>query len=280
MGFPAVAMLPVPRFLLQHRRGTGLFVMLYAPAEPPPPTTRGAAGTEVQVVIPVRDEAGSIARVVSELRGLGLRRIRVVDNGSSDGSADLAAAAGAEVLQESRAGYGRACWRGCLDLDPSVSWILFCDGDGSDALETVPALLDLRRGHELILGDRTASAAGRSRLSQAQRFGNRLATHLIRLGWGHRYRDLGPLRLVSRSSFEAMALRDRGFGWTIEMQIRALELRLPIAEVPVPYRPRQAGRSKISGDLWASCRAGAVILLTLGRLWLRRWVRPGRWRLG
>jgi glycosyltransferase involved in cell wall biosynthesis len=236
----------------------------------------------IQVVIPVRDEAATIGSVVRQLRHLGLERILVVDNGSSDASADRAREAGAVVVTEPRAGYGQACWRGCLDLDPAVRWILFCDGDGSDDLACLSAFLALRHHHDLLLGDRTATPAGLRALSWPQRFGNGLATRLIALGWGHQYRDLGPLRLIRRSAFEALQMVDRGFGWTIEMQVKALQQQLRVVEVPVPYRSRQGGHSKISGRLGASLKAGRVILCTIAGLYLRRlaekWRRPRRGR--
>ncbi|MCP9886931.1 glycosyltransferase family 2 protein [Cyanobium sp. ATX 6A2] len=225
----------------------------------------------IQVVIPVRDEQQTLAHVIGQLQSQGLRRIRVVDNGSRDGSAVIALELGAEVLSEPRPGYGRACWRGCGNLDPATRWLLFCDGDGSDPIEELPRFLQLAHHHDLLLGDRTATAAGRAALTSLQHWGNRLATALIALGWGVRYRDLGPLRLVRRSAFEAMGMRDRGYGWTLEMQVRAIELGLRSREIPISHRPRLAGDSKISGRWGASLRAGSVILTTLGRLWLRRW---------
>jgi glycosyltransferase involved in cell wall biosynthesis len=237
-----------------------------------PEVLGGVAGLEaIQVVIPARDEERTLAHVIGQLHGQGLCRIRVVDNGSRDGTAAIASRLGAEVLSEPRPGYGRACWRGCRNLDPAVRWLLFCDGDGSDPIEDLPRFLALLGDHDLLLGDRTATSTGRAALTPLQRWGNRLATGLIALGWGFRYRDLGPLRLLRRSAFEAMAMRDRGFGWTLEMQVRAIELGLRIAEIPISHRPRLAGTSKISGRWGASLRAGSVILTTLGRLLLRRW---------
>jgi glycosyltransferase involved in cell wall biosynthesis len=238
----------------------------------PPQGAAQALLDSIQVVIPVRDEEQTLAHVIGQLQGQGVRRIRVVDNGSRDRSAAIARQLGAEVLSEPSPGYGRACWRGCSNLDPAVHWLLFCDGDGGDPLEELPRFLQLMQHHDLLLGDRTATAAGRAALTPLQRWGNRLATTLIALGWGFRYRDLGPLRLVRRSAFEAMAMRDRGYGWTLEMQVRAIELGLRVREIPVSHRPRLAGHSKISGRWGASVRAGSVILTTLGRSWLRRWL--------
>ena len=224
----------------------------------------------VQVIIPVRDEEATIAGVVEELRKNGLTSIRVVDNGSRDGSAAVARRAGAEVLTEPAPGYGRACWRGLHDLADPIEWILFCDGDGSDDLAALPRFLERAPGFDLLLGDRLATRPGRSAMTLAQRFGNRLATGLIALGWGHRYHDLGPFRLIRRRALERLGMRDRGFGWTIEMQVKAVEAGLRIGELPVAYRPRQGGRSKISGTLQGSLRAGSIILSTLAALYLGR----------
>ncbi|SBO42059.1 Glycosyl transferase, group 2 family protein [Cyanobium sp. NIES-981] len=224
----------------------------------------------VMAIIPVRDEAATIGAVVQRLQELGVGAIRVVDNGSSDASAALALAAGAEVVHEPRAGYGRACWTGLQHLPDPVRWILFCDGDGSDDLAAVAAWRPLMHGADLILGNRCATAAGRARLTPVQRFGNRLATTLIRLGWGHAYADLGPLRLIRREALEAMAMADRGFGWTIEMQVKAIEAGLRIVECGVHQHPRRGGRSKISGTLRGSVGAGLGILATVGRLYGRQ----------
>jgi glycosyltransferase involved in cell wall biosynthesis len=229
----------------------------------------------IQVVIPVRDEELTIAPVIRRLRRQGLSRIRVVDNGSTDGSAAVARGLGVEVFDEPRPGYGQACWSGCQHLGPEVRWLLFCDGDGGDPIDELGRLLRSLEDHDFVLGDRTATAGGRAALTPLQRWGNRLATTLIAVGWGFRYRDLGPMRIVRRSAFEAMAMRDRGYGWSLEMQVRAVELDLRILEVPVSHRPRLAGRSKISGQLGASLQAGRVILTTLGRLMLRRWRSAG-----
>ena len=229
----------------------------------------------VQVIIPVRDEEATIAGVVEGLRRSGLRSIRVVDNGSRDGSAAAARRAGAEVLPEPAPGYGRACWRGLHDLAAPIEWILFCDGDGSEDLAALPRFLELAPSCDLLLGNRLATPAGRAAMTPVQRFGNRLATGLIALGWGHRFHDLGPFRLIRRRALERLGMRDRGFGWTIEMQVKAVEAGLRIRELPVAYHPRQGGRSKISGTLQGSLRAGSIILSTLAALYLRRLGRAG-----
>ncbi len=223
------------------------------------------------VIIPALNEEAALPRVLHDLRELGLERIRVVDNGSRDKTAEVAAQRGAEVFTEARRGYGAACWRGLADCEDAVEWVLFCDADGSDDLSELPHLFaQAALGAELVLGNRRSLPDNRAAMTPQQNFGNALATALIALGWGHRYHDLGPLRLIRRNALDRIAMRDRGFGWTVEMQVRAVEEKLRIAEVPVRYRRRQGGRSKISGTISGTLRAGSVILSTIGRLWLRR----------
>ncbi|WP_421654613.1 glycosyltransferase family 2 protein [Leptothermofonsia sp. ETS-13] len=221
----------------------------------------------VFVIIPALNEEATIASVIQDLQSQGLTQIRVVDNGSTDRTCEKAQAAGAEVIQEPITGYGRACWRGLQHLPPEVDWILFCDGDGSDDLSQLPQFFAGCSQFDLILGDRRATEAGRAALTPVQNFGNWLATFLIQLGWGYQYQDLGPLRLIRRAALEQLQMGDRGFGWTVEMQVRAIKCGLRICELPVNYHPRRGGKSKISGTLSGSFKAGTVILGTLGRLY-------------
>jgi glycosyltransferase involved in cell wall biosynthesis len=233
----------------------------------------------ILVIIPVLNEEVTIGRVIEELQSIGLCQIRVVDNGSGDRSAEIASKLGADVLCEPIRGYGRACWHGLQQMPDPIQWVLFCDGDGSDDVSAIPHFLALRDRFDLILGNRTATAAGRAAMTPVQRFGNRLATTLIWLGWGYRYRDLGPLRLIRRAALGQTQMQDRGFGWTVEMQVRAIECGLRICEIPVDYRCRQGGRSKISGTIRGSVKAGVIILSTLGCLYGKRLVKGmRRWR--
>lgn len=226
----------------------------------------------ILVIIPALNEETTLGSVIRELQAVGLSRIRVVDNGSHDRTPDVAADAGAEVIQEPIKGYGQACWRGMQDIEPSIEWILFCDADGSDNLSQLPDLLAQRHDYDFILGNRRGTAAGREQLTPVQNFGNWLASTLIHWGWGYRYHDLGPLRLIRRQALEQIHMRDRSFGWTVEMQARAVECELRICELPVSYRPRQGGRSKISGTLSGSFKAGTIILTTLAVLYARTFV--------
>lgn len=235
--------------------------------EPPPLVTLA----NVLVVIPALNEQASLPGVITRLRELGLNRVRVVDNGSRDHTAEVARRCGAEVVSEPRQGYGQACWTGCENLPVEVEWILFCNADGSDDIERVPVLLAATDGGaEFILGARSADDDGKDHLTASQRFGNRLATTLIRLLWRTDYADLGPLRLISRRAFEKLSLQDRGFGWTVEMQVRAAEERIKVREVAVRNFPRSAGVSKISGTVKGSVQAGTIILSTIASLWLKR----------
>ncbi|MDJ0578330.1 MAG: glycosyltransferase family 2 protein [Xenococcaceae cyanobacterium MO_234.B1] len=228
----------------------------------------------ILVIIPVRNEAATIGTVISSLQSYGLKQIRVVDNGSSDRSAIIATEHGAEVVTENIPGYGQACWRGLQNIPSEIEWILFCDGDGSDDLSCLPQFFQLRENYDLILGDRSATPQGKAVMTPVQNFGNSLAGFLINLGWGHRYQDLGPLRLIRRSALEKIGMCDRGMGWTVEMQVKAVECNLNICEIPVGYRPRQGGKSKISGTISGSVKAGIIILATLGNLYLKKLKLP------
>ena len=226
---------------------------------------------DIVVIIPVLNEEETIAGVVKSLQHRGLTRILVVDNGSCDRTSSIAAQAGAQVITEARRGYGQACWSGLqTETARQAEWILFCDGDGSDDLDALSELIAVRNDYDFVLGNRRGTAEGRSQLTPVQNFGNWLSTRLIRLGWGYAYEDLGPLRLIRQRSLDGLEMRDRGFGWTVEMQAKAVEQRLRIYEKPVKYNPRQGGQSKISGTLRGSFQAGTIILTTLGKLYCQK----------
>lgn len=225
----------------------------------------------IAVILPVLDEAETIAGVIHNLQQLGLTNICVADNGSCDRTAEIAAQAGAQVVCEPQKGYGQACWRGLQSpIAAQAKWILFCDGDGSDDLSQLPELLALGDRYDFVLANRRATKSGKAQLTPAQNFGNWLATRLIQLGWKHAYQDLGPLRLIRKGALDCIAMENRGFGWTVEMQVRAVEEGLSIFEYPANYRPRQGGQSKISGTIVGSFKAGQVILATLANLYGKR----------
>lgn len=223
----------------------------------------------VGVVIPARDEALALPAVLPRLPPW-LAEVVVVDNGSRDGTAGIAAALGARVVAEPRRGYGAACLAGIAALSPDVDTVLFMDADAADDPEDIPALLApiLAGEAALVVGSRVAQAAPGA-LTQQQRFGNALACGLMRGVWGGRFTDLGPFRAIRREALERLAMQDMTWGWTVEMQVRALRLGLPVAEVPVRYR-RRIGVSKISGTVMGSARAGTKILWVIAREALAR----------
>ncbi|NUP88918.1 MAG: glycosyltransferase, partial [Candidatus Sumerlaeia bacterium] len=161
-----------------------------------------------------------------------------------------------------------ACLRGIAALQenpPDI--VVFLDADGSDVPEDLPEVIaPIVRGEaDLVIGSRLLGGAAAGSLTGLQRFGNRLTAMLVRLIWGHRFTDLGPFRAIRREALARLGMQDRGFGWTIEMQIRACKQGLRVTEVPVRYRPRTAGTSKISGTWLGSLKAGAKILWTVLR---------------
>lgn len=228
----------------------------------------------VVVVIPARDEAASVGAVVAALPPVD--EIVVVDNGSRDGTAEAARAAGATVVAEPRAGYGRACLAGLAhvarraEAGQAPDVVAFVDADLSDRPEELTDVLaPLARGEadlvigSRVLGQREGRVEAGALLPQA-RWGNALACALIRLRWGARFTDLGPFRAVAYPALLRLGMRDETFGWTVEMQVRAVRAGLRCAEVPVSYR-RRVGRSKITGTVNGTVRAGAKILWTVGR---------------
>ncbi len=219
----------------------------------------------IALIIPARSEELSLPRVLGNVPP-GITRVVVVDNGSTDGTARIAAAYGATVVSEPVAGYGRACLAGLAALrDDPPEIVAFVDADGSDELACLPVLIaPVAAGEQdFVLGRRIP--VERRALSFQQRFGHMLATGLIRLFWNHRYYDLGPMRVIRWASLERLGMTDQDFGWTVEMQVRALKSRLRIKEIRVPYHQRSAGKSKISRTISGTVRAGTTILWVIGR---------------
>ncbi|HXU12870.1 MAG TPA: glycosyltransferase family 2 protein [Candidatus Binatia bacterium] len=221
----------------------------------------------VAVVIPARNEEASLPLVLEAIPADLVDEVVVVDNASTDRTAEVARARGASVLVEPRPGYGAACLRGVEYLkarQPDV--VVFLDADFSDHPEELPRLLDpiARDGADLVIGSRVRGRRERGSLLPQARAGNWLATRLMRLLYGGRFTDLGPFRSIRFGPLVDLGMTDRGFGWTVEMQVKALQARLRTAEVPVSYR-RRVGVSKITGTVSGTIRAGAGILWTLAR---------------
>ncbi len=221
------------------------------------------------LIIPALNEESSIGRVLEELPAGLYSQILVADNGSTDATAAVASTHGATVVHEPRRGYGSACLRAVESLDPAIEVVVFMDADSSDvpaqAIALVQPIVEDRA--DLVIGSRTLGAAEARSLAPHQRFGNWLATTLIHIFYRHRYTDLGPFRAIRTSSLRLLDMRDRDYGWTVEMQIKAIQKGLRILEVPVSYRKR-IGKSKISGNVASSLAAGAKILWKIFRLML------------
>lgn len=236
----------------------------------------------MDLVVPVRNEQAVLPDLFAALDDLkrrpeasALRHIIVADNGSTDRSAELAHAAGAIVVHEPRPGYGAACLAALGWIDEQARGgaeppgaVAFLDADLSDDPLHLPRLWGpvLADEADLALGQRAALAEPGA-LEPHQRFGNALACALIALTTGRRYRDLGPMRVVGWSALESLAMADRTWGWTVEMQYKAATGGLRVLELDVPYRRRRAGRSKISGSIVGSARAGWVIVTKIAALW-------------
>lgn len=234
------------------------------------------------ILIPALDEEASIGKVLddipTEIEGIdGNPRCIVIDNGSRDRTAEIAAARGAEIVREDRRGYGQACLSGISRLQEmgvqDEDLVLFLDADASDDPSDLPAVLEplLRERAQLVIGSRVLGSREAGSLTPQQVFGNWLATLLIRWITGVRFTDLGPFRALRHATLRDLDMRDRAFGWTVEMQLKAASRGLRCFEVPVRYR-RRIGRSKISGTLRGSVLAGTTILGILF-LWMLR--RPG-----
>src|SRR5262244_1329246 len=228
------------------------------------PVTIPPMPSPVAFIIPTLNEEASIGPVLDALRaalpaaGVSQPEFLVVDNNSTDATARIATQRGVRVLSESRRGYGQACLSGIAAVPPHAQIIVFLDADGSDDPQDLPRLLaPLFDGSaDFVLGSRTVAARRSGAFTLPQAFGNWLATGLMRLFFGARYSDLGPFRAILRESLNRLHMTDTNYGWTIEMQIKAHRLGLRVLEIPVNYRKRLAGQSKISGNLSGSIRAG------------------------
>ncbi|MBS1914343.1 MAG: glycosyltransferase family 2 protein [Bacteroidetes bacterium] len=233
---------------------------------------RAKGDHRIAVVIPAFNEDSSILRVLEDIPTGLVDEIVVVDNRSTDQTASIARAAGATVLFEPRQGYGSACLTGvAYVLAREYDIVVFIDADYSDHPEEMTLLVEkiALEGFEMVIGSRSAGALEPGAMAAHARFGNWLATSLIRLLWGVRFSDLGPFRAITAEALRRIAMRDTNYGWTVEMQIKAARMKLRCTEVPVSYRKR-IGISKITGSISGSVKAGYKILYTIARYGLLR----------
>ena len=227
----------------------------------------------VSVIIPAHNEARAIGLVLTEIPPGLAQEVVVVDNNSTDDTGAVARAHGATVVREPRPGYGHACLAGMAHVfsrpeseQPDI--VVFLDGDHSDYPAQMPELLAplLAGAADMVIGSRALGERERGALLPQQRFGNWLATRLLRLRYGGRFTDLGPFRAILAPALLGLGMEDKTYGWTVEMQIKAARQGLRTVEVPVRYR-RRIGTSKVSGTVRGTIGAGYKILWTIYRYW-------------
>jgi glycosyltransferase involved in cell wall biosynthesis len=225
----------------------------------------------ISVIIPALNEAESIGHVVAEMPWARIAECIVVDNGSTDATAGIARAAGARVVTSPR-GYGAACHAGAKAALASSDILVFMDGDGSDVIAQLDELVGpIERGEaDFAIGSRIAGQREPGSMLASQVFAGWFVGVLLRLTQRVRYTDMGPFRAIRRSALEQLRMCEMTYGWNLEMQIKACQYGLRIREIPVRYRRRIGGTSKVSGDWRASVRAGFRILQVLFRTGLSR----------
>lgn len=222
---------------------------------------------KVVVIIPAVNEEESIGKVVEAIPRPLVDTIIVGNNGSKDNTAEVAKKAGAVVVDESRPGYGWACLKGmeyASQMDEKPDIIVFIDGDFSDYPEEMPNVVApiIEKDIDLVIGSRALGAKEKGSMTFPQRFGNWLATRLMRLFYRVRYTDLGPFRAIKYDALMNLGMSDKTYGWTIEMQLRAAKHKLTYTEVPVNYK-RRIGKSKVSGTIKGTILAGYKIIFAI-----------------
>ena len=219
---------------------------------------------KIVVIIPAMNEEESIGKVINEIPKDLVDTVLVGNNNSSDKTKEVAEAAGAVVLDEPRAGYGYAClicmdYASKMEVKPDV--IVFIDGDYSDYPQEMYNVVDpiLKEDIDIVIGSRALGKKEKGSMTFPQRFGNWLATRLMRIFYGLKYTDLGPFRAIKYDKLMALGMSDKTYGWTIEMQLRAKRRNLTYTEVPVNYKNR-IGKSKVSGTIKGTIMAGIKII--------------------
>jgi glycosyltransferase involved in cell wall biosynthesis len=223
----------------------------------------------INVIIPVFNESGSIGFVLNDIPKGIAEEVIVVNNGSTDNTAEIAKQHGATVLLEEKKGYGSACLKGMeyirnkpVDMQPRI--VVFIDGDYSDYPEQMTALVKpiLEQEIDMVIGSRATGKRQSGSMAVQQVFGNWLATTLMKWFFGAKFTDLGPFRAIKWEKLQMLGMRDKNYGWTVEMQIKAAKQKLTYIEIPVDYRKR-IGKSKITGTIKGTIMAGYKIIATI-----------------
>ena len=218
---------------------------------------------KISVIIPAFNEEESIGLVIKSLPQKKIKEVIVVDNGSTDKTAYIAKEHGARVVDEAFRGYGAACLKGISELnEPEI--VVFLDGDFSDFPEEIESLVNpiINNQADFVLGSRMLLPQSRISLLPQARYGNFLAVLLLKLFFQHQFTDLGPFRAIRYKSLKQLKMVDKNFGWTVEMQIKAVKHGLCIKEVPVQYR-KLIGVSKVTGTISGTFKAGFKIIFTI-----------------
>ena len=230
----------------------------------------------IDVLIPAWNEEKALPFVLAGLPKDWVRQVIVCDNGSTDGTAEAAKKGGAIVVSQPERGYGNAClagmcYLGNLPASEQPDIVVFLDGDYSDFPEELPDLVApiLNEGKDMVIGSRRLGGMEPGAMTIPQQFGNWLAPTMIKWFFGYTFTDLGPFRAIRWDKLKDLGMRDKNFGWTVEMQVRAAKMKLNCAEIPVRYRKRAAGHSKVSGTIRGAVLAGWKIITTILRLVIR-----------
>jgi len=226
----------------------------------------------VSVIIAALNEEAAIANVIGAVPRELADEIIVVDNGSNDRTAEVARAAGARVVTQPLRGYGRAFRAGLRSISPACEIVVFLDGDGSDCPEMMDRLVRpiIEGAHDFVIGSRTRGRRERGSMNFHQVLAGYMVGFFLRILYGVHSTDMGPFRAIRRETLEVLGMREETYGWPLEMQMRAARARVPTLEVPIDYRRRAGGHSKIAGTVRGSFLAASRIMTTLARIALER----------
>ena len=241
------------------------------------PTEERLSLAGVAVVIPALNEAESLRTLLPTLRAMSLDQIIVCDNGSTDATREVVESNQCDWVYEPRRGYGAACFAGMRQLADTIHIVVFLDADLSDEPSRLLDLVSpiIAGECDFVVGTRESALREPGSMTFPQRVANIIFPTLLWIGWGFRYTDMGPFRAIARWALDRIDMKDRAYGWTIEMQIRAVEENLRILEIPVPYRKRK-GRSKISGTVRGVALATYWIIRTCAVLFVTKGRRTGQ----